>query len=76
MIEIITDLEKRKIGFCSLQENIDTTTSGGRLIFHVFGALLLRLLISGRYSHVKIKRSNGTIPGVNECPKIAGHAAE
>jgi DNA invertase Pin-like site-specific DNA recombinase len=29
----------RKIGFKSIQENIDTTTSGGKLIFHIFGAL-------------------------------------
>jgi DNA invertase Pin-like site-specific DNA recombinase len=27
------------IGFKSLTENIDTTTSGGKLIFHIFGAL-------------------------------------
>jgi DNA invertase Pin-like site-specific DNA recombinase len=39
LIEVVTDLEKRAIGFRSLQENIDTTTSGGKLIFHVFGAL-------------------------------------
>ncbi|MBS1796967.1 MAG: recombinase family protein [Acidobacteria bacterium] len=30
---------ENKVGFVSLQENIDTTTSGGKLIFHVFGAL-------------------------------------
>jgi DNA invertase Pin-like site-specific DNA recombinase len=39
LIEIISGLEKRGAGFRSLQESIDTTTSGGRLIFHVFGAL-------------------------------------
>ena len=39
LIEVITLLEERKIGFRSLQESIDTTTSGGRLIFHIFGAL-------------------------------------
>jgi len=32
-------LNNRKIGFKSIQENIDTTTSGGKLIFHIFGAL-------------------------------------
>jgi DNA invertase Pin-like site-specific DNA recombinase len=32
-------LEARGVGFRSLTESIDTTTSGGRLIFHVFGAL-------------------------------------
>ena len=39
LIEIITDLHRRKIGFKSLTENIDTTTSGGKLIFHIFGSL-------------------------------------
>jgi hypothetical protein len=29
------------VGFKSLQENIDTTTSGGKLVFHIFGALEL-----------------------------------
>ena len=39
LIEMITALEQRGVGFHSLQESIDTTTSGGRLIFHIFGAL-------------------------------------
>ena len=37
--EVVTDLEKLGIGFKSLIESIDTTTSGGKLIFHIFGAL-------------------------------------
>jgi DNA invertase Pin-like site-specific DNA recombinase len=39
LIATITDLSEHDIGFKSLQENIDTTTSGGKLIFHIFGAL-------------------------------------
>jgi DNA invertase Pin-like site-specific DNA recombinase len=39
LIETITDLNNRKIGFKSITESIDTTTSGGKLIFHIFGAL-------------------------------------
>ena len=39
LIQIVSDLEEQGIGFKSLQENIDTTTSGGKLIFHIFGAL-------------------------------------
>jgi DNA invertase Pin-like site-specific DNA recombinase len=39
LIATMTALEERGIGFKSLTENIDTTTSGGKLIFHIFGAL-------------------------------------
>ena len=39
LIATITDLSDKDIGFRSLQENMDTTTSGGKLIFHIFGAL-------------------------------------
>jgi DNA invertase Pin-like site-specific DNA recombinase len=40
LISTTADLEERGIGFKSLTENIDTTTSGGKLIFHIFGALV------------------------------------
>jgi DNA invertase Pin-like site-specific DNA recombinase len=39
LIEVVEDLENRKVGFMSLQEGINTTTAGGRLVFHLFGAL-------------------------------------
>jgi DNA invertase Pin-like site-specific DNA recombinase len=39
LIDTITALAERGVGFKSLQENIDTTTSGGKLVFHIFGAL-------------------------------------
>ena len=39
LIEVMTALEEKKIGFVSLTEAIDTTTSSGKLIFHIFGAL-------------------------------------
>jgi DNA invertase Pin-like site-specific DNA recombinase len=39
LIATITDLSDNGIGFKSLQENMDTTTSGGKLIFHIFGAM-------------------------------------
>ena len=39
LIEFVNNLNKEEIGFRSLQESIDTTTPGGRLIFHLFGAL-------------------------------------
>jgi DNA invertase Pin-like site-specific DNA recombinase len=39
LIDTVTDLQERGIGFKSLTESIDTTTSGGKLVFHIFGAL-------------------------------------
>src|SRR6266566_5049465 len=39
LIATIAELSDNGIGFRSLQENMDTTTSGGKLIFHIFGAL-------------------------------------
>ena len=39
LIEVVAGLEQRGVGFRSLQESIDTTNSGGKLVFHVFGAL-------------------------------------
>ncbi len=39
LIDTIQTLNQQGIGFKSLQENIDTTTSGGKLIFHIFSAL-------------------------------------
>src|SRR6187397_2709116 len=39
LIDTIRQLQERGVGFKSLTEQIDTTTSGGKLIFHVFAAL-------------------------------------
>jgi DNA invertase Pin-like site-specific DNA recombinase len=39
LIETLGALEQRGVGFRSLQESLDTTTPGGRLVFHLFGAL-------------------------------------
>ena len=39
LIDLVNRLEARGIALKSLQESIDTTTSSGKLVFHVFGAL-------------------------------------
>ena len=39
LIDWVTLLEEEGIGFKSLQESIDTTTSSGKLVFHIFAAL-------------------------------------
>ncbi len=39
LIEMVTQLESQGIGLKSLQESLDTSSSSGKLIFHIFGAL-------------------------------------
>jgi DNA invertase Pin-like site-specific DNA recombinase len=39
LLETVAGLEQRGVTFVSLMENIDTSTPGGRLVFHLFGAL-------------------------------------
>ena len=50
LITTVGDLRRREVGFTSLHENLDTTTPGGRLVFHVFAALaafIRELIVSG-----------------------------
>ena len=66
LIQTITSLIEKKIGFKSLQENIDTSTSGGKLIFHIFGALaeFERDLIQERtQAGLKAARARGKMGG-------------
>lgn len=39
LIEMVTFLDSKNIGLKSMQEAIDTSSSSGKLIFHIFGAL-------------------------------------
>lgn len=39
LMEWMSYLEKKQVGLKSVQESIDTTTTTGKLIFHIFGAL-------------------------------------
>jgi DNA invertase Pin-like site-specific DNA recombinase len=48
LIETVNAMEARGVSFRSLTEAIDTTTPGGRLIFHIFGAL-------GQFEHDLIR---------------------
>jgi DNA invertase Pin-like site-specific DNA recombinase len=66
LLETVGMLEERGIGFRSLQESIDTTTSGGRLIFHIFGALaeFERNLIRERtMAGLRAARARGRVGG-------------
>lgn len=39
IVDTVQVLEEGGVGFQSMTENIDTTSAGGRLVFHIFGAL-------------------------------------
>ncbi|WP_324196485.1 recombinase family protein [Nocardia farcinica] len=62
LISIVTGLRRRGIGFRSLHEAIDTTTPGGRLVFHVFAALaefIRELIIDGTNEGLAAARARG-----------------
>ena len=66
LIQTVKLLNDRQIGFQSLQENINTTTSGGKLIFHMFSALaeFERDLIQERtQAGLKAARARGRMGG-------------
>ena len=66
LVQIIRELEDRKISFQSLTENIDTKPAGGRLIFHIFAALsgFERNLIRERtIAGLKAARARGRVGG-------------
>jgi len=66
LIDTITDLADRGVGFKSLTENIDTTTTGGKLVFHIFGALaeFEREIIRERtQAGLQAARSRGKVGG-------------
>ncbi|MFF9819571.1 recombinase family protein [Streptomyces sp. NPDC014006] len=55
-----------EIGFCSLHERLDTTTPGGRLVFHVFAALaefIRELIVSGTREGLDAARARGRVGG-------------
>lgn len=66
LLKTVEILKKRKIGMVSLEENIDTTSAAGELVFHVFGAIahFERRLISERTKDgLANARKHGRNPG-------------
>lgn len=59
----MSGLRKRGIGFTSLHEALDTTTPGGRLVFHVFAALaefIRELIVQGTNEGLDAARARGS----------------
>jgi DNA invertase Pin-like site-specific DNA recombinase len=77
LVDTVTDLADRGIGFRSLQEAIDTTTPGGKLVFHVFAALaeferdLIRERTAAGLAAARARGRHGGRPSV-----LTGHKLE
>ncbi|MFB6823719.1 recombinase family protein [Streptomyces virginiae] len=66
LITMVGELRRRGIGFTSLHEKLDTTTPGGRLVFHVFAALaefIRELIVIGTNEGLAAARARGRIGG-------------
>jgi len=81
LVETVKDLVDRGVGFQSLQEKIDTTTSGGKLIFHIFASLaeferdIIRERTNAGLSAARARgRKGGRPKGVDEKKKQAALA--
>ncbi|MET9073816.1 recombinase family protein [Streptomyces sp. NPDC004232] len=62
LIGIVGALREQGIGFRSLHESLDTTTPGGRLVFHVFAALaefIRELIVQGTHEGLAAARARG-----------------
>jgi DNA invertase Pin-like site-specific DNA recombinase len=66
LITTVGQLRSRGVGFTSLHESLDTTTPGGRLVFHVFAALaefIRELIVSGTREGLAAARARGRVGG-------------
>lgn len=66
LIQTVTALEERGVGFKSVHENIDTTTSTGKLVFHIFAALAefeRDLIVDRTKAGLAAARARGSKPG-------------
>jgi DNA invertase Pin-like site-specific DNA recombinase len=76
LVDTITELAERGIGFRSLQEAIDTTTPGGKLVFHVFAALaeferdLIRERTAAGLAAARARGRHGGRPSVITADKL------
>jgi DNA invertase Pin-like site-specific DNA recombinase len=74
LVDTVSGLADHGIGFRSLQEAIDTTTPGGKLVFHVFAALaeferdLIRERTSAGLAAARVRGRHGGRPSV-----LTGH---
>ncbi|WP_083129305.1 recombinase family protein [Mycolicibacterium tusciae] len=76
LLRVVEDLDARGVEFRSLTEAIDTTTAGGRLVFHVFAAVAQferALAVERSTAGVAAARAAGRVPGR---PKLSAETVE
>ncbi|MDR3707161.1 MAG: recombinase family protein [Capsulimonadaceae bacterium] len=81
LIDVVNGLEERGVGLRSLTENIDTSSPGGRLIFHIFAALaecekdIIRSRVSAGLVAARARGRIGGRPAVVDATKLAAMKA-
>jgi DNA invertase Pin-like site-specific DNA recombinase len=76
LVDTVSGLAERGVGFRSLQEQVDTTTPGGKLVFHVFAALaeferdLIRERTSAGLAAARARGRHGGRPSVMTAHKL------
>jgi DNA invertase Pin-like site-specific DNA recombinase len=76
LVTTVNALEDRGVGFVSLTESIDTSTPGGRLVFHVFASLaefekdLIRERTQAGLASARARGRKGGRPSVMDEDKI------
>ncbi|MGJ6968240.1 recombinase family protein [Streptosporangium sp. G11] len=63
---MVGEPRRREIGFTSLHESLDTTTPGGRLVFHVFAApaeFIRELIVAGTREGLAAAKARGRVGG-------------
>ncbi len=66
LVDTVSGFQEGGIGFRSLHESIDTTTSTGRLVFHLFAALAefeRDLIVDRTQAGLAAARARGKVPG-------------
>ena len=66
LIDVVTDLETRQVGFRSLRESIDTSNPAGKLVFHVFASLAQferELIVERTKAGLAAARARGRVGG-------------
>jgi len=66
LLSVVEQLKARGVALLSLEENIDTASAAGELIFHVFGAIAQferRLIVERTKDGIAAARAKGKVPG-------------